>query len=659
MEKETRKMSLKLNEKSLRVNKIIAWILVGICISVGCSLAAISGSHSFTNTYDCGRVCDIRGWSYTAELEPDNEAGNYIWVNTDEDAFNWNYMYMDVSGEKLNNTEFDLQCYSDGKPVGEPIPCFIDNGYNKIKLEGQSCDAVMVKLKGEEAVAVSLDYAELREKEFFFSFSDFMKNAVLFMAILSAASFIVIAFFRKRKWTIDWYAPIDFLQEVYIAFGNKVMFLSDKAPDKIKSALRISAMICWMFWIILMYNTGKYLLSAYFKYNVLLFSVTMLLMAVSMIEERLEKRDWNNPLVYAWFWLSICMCISEFFISKRFCMIGYVNLSIFGFYYFVWSNSGNRSKMLDEVMGALKISFLISLCFTLLFRPRVEAYGLMGHTWNPNIYGIFCAIALMTFLASVRKGIMKKAYGLKFLLELAGAAVAFSFTLLAGSRAGILLAVPGTVFFVAEYVSCIRRKRIKAGKGMLCAVGAVILIVAVHVFMSWATVALPVKQIVFSWDSYIPNEIQDSMTVVGMEAPAIQKVVFDSNLSSFLTGRNYYWMGYLRDINFFGHEYYPSMWGGARTPHNGILGIMYRYGILAIVPYILMFANAIVKAFRNYIKDRERANNSFYIWICIIGISLCMLIENFERPFLATEWLWWYWCIGFLFINESNTELQQ
>lgn len=199
------------------------------------------------------------------------------------------------------------------------------------------------------------------------------------------------------KWRIDWYAPVDLLQRLYIAVGNKLVWISVKVSKGTKRNLRIAAFICWMFWIMFTYNIGKYLLSTYFKINVVLFCITMILIAISMLEKELHKIDWNKPLIHAWLWLSIIMCISELFVSKRFCMLGYVNLIVFGFYYFVWGNLDDKSSVIEEIMTAFKIAFAVSVCFTLLFRPRDEFWGLIGHTWNPNIYGIFCAIVLMAF----------------------------------------------------------------------------------------------------------------------------------------------------------------------------------------------------------------------------------------------------------------------
>ena len=92
-------MQLEHSEKYFKANKIIAWTLVVICISIACSLAAISGSHSFTNTYDRGRVCDVRGWGYPMELEPTDETRNYFWASTKEEPFNWNYLYLDLESD--------------------------------------------------------------------------------------------------------------------------------------------------------------------------------------------------------------------------------------------------------------------------------------------------------------------------------------------------------------------------------------------------------------------------------------------------------------------------------------------------------------------------------------------------------------------------------
>lgn len=635
----------------LKWNKICTLILVGIFMALAGGLACMSGSHSLTHTYDIGEVCDSRGVAgYTVHLNP-KKGNDSFCVYTDEKAVNWSYLYLDLQSTSFKTAAFEIQGHTVENAVGKPVIAYLSQGFNEIALDGVDCNYVSIKTLGNQEASFTIKFMELREQKLTFSMSRYLQYVAMIFCGFMILAILVIALFRRKKWQRDWYAPLDFLQDVYLSFGNRLLPLSLRLKPGTRKVLRIAALICWMYWIMFTYNIGKYLLSGWFKYNVLLFCITMLLIAVSMVEKPLKKQDWNMPLAHLWFWLSIAMCISEFFIGKRFCMIGYVNLTVFGFYYLVWGNLEKKDSVLQEVMAALKVAFLLSFVFTLLARPRNPLQGLTGHTWNPNIYGIFCGIVLLAFLASIRNHLLEeRCRKAVFAIDLAGAMTSLSFVLLAGSRAGILLVIPGLFFFLIEYISCLRRKVVRWGKGVCGLLAACLLFGVIHVALAWATIHLPVVQVVFFWDSDIPNETVKSMIAIGMETPAFQNIMFGETATRFLTGRNLYWAEYLRNINFLGHEYYPSMWGGARTPHDGILGIIYRYGILTAVPYILMFVNVCVIAFREYLRGRREASMGFYFWICAIGISLCMLIENFERPFLATEWLWWYWCLGFGFI---------
>lgn len=647
-------MVIKPEKLHQRGNLIIAYILSVLCIATVISLGIISDSKSLIQTYNSGEVCDVG--SVAIDIELLNEEGkDYTWIDTEEEAYNWKYLYLDISDANFNEGSFELIFYKNYKPTGNKLNCQIDNGFNIIELDGSDFDCIQFKSMNDSDVSFKTNCVQLREKKAVFTAEDYLRCFIPVSLIVAVILIIIIAVYNRIKWRIDWYAPVDLLQRLYIAVGNKLVWISVKVSKGTKRNLRIAAFICWMFWIMFTYNIGKYLLSTYFKINVVLFCITMILIAISMLEKELHKIDWNKPLVHAWLWLSIIMCISELFVSKRFCMLGYVNLIVFGFYYFVWGNLDNKSSVIEEIMAAFKIAFAVSVCFTLLFRPRDELGGLIGHTWNPNIYGIFCAIVLMAFLASLREGIIENNLK-KSIFNIAGVIVALSFVLLAGSRAGMILAAPGILFFAVEYIAFIRTKKIKWLKGLAGVLVFVIAFFGCHVFLSWATVNFPVKQIVFSWDSYIPNEIEIDVISVGMETPVIEKIAYNNHVRTFLTGRNLYWMQYFRDINVLGHEYYPEMWGGARTPHNGILGIMYRYGIFAIIPYMLTFLNSCVVSFRQYLDERNKKTKAFYIWICVIGITLCMLVENFERPLLATEWLWWYWCLGLLFTSDNKSD---
>ncbi len=643
-------MQTKLTGNDVKWNKILALILAALFFAAAGGLAVISGSHSLTHTYNIGKVCDARTLGFTVNLNP-NSSDNYFWASSGESPREWKYLYLDLDNANFTEEPFEIQSYNTEGPVGNSIRMNLKSGYNEIKLNGSECNAVQIKAIGDTSISFVAQIIELREQKLTFSMSKYLQYVAMIFSGFMILAVLIIALFRWKKWHIDWYAPIDFLQDVYISFGNHMLPLSRKVRPGVKKALRIAALICWMFWIMLMWNMGKYVLTAYFKYNVLLFCITMMLISVSMLEHKLVKVRWDNPLVYCWFWLSICMCISEFFVSKRFCMIGYVNLTVFGFYYFIIANC-NAKNILKELILAFKIAFGISFIFTLLLRPRDPGVGLMGHAWNPNPYGNFCAIVLIGYLYSIRELILEKKINYKGILNVIGLIVTTSFVLLTGSRCAFIMMAIAYGILGVDFIGFIRKKVLLLHKAITMFIMWGVSLCVVHVFLSWATINLPIYCLVFPWDSCTEIQTTKPFIVLSMEIPIIQKVMFNEHISAIASGRNLYWMGFLREINILGHYYYPIMWGGARNPHNGILGIIYRYGVLAAVPYILMFANACIVNAKQYVKSRLTlsSNESFYLATGVICISVCMLLDVFESPFLATEWLWWYWCLGFGFI---------
>ena len=83
-----------------------------------------------------------------------------------------------------------------------------------------------------------------------------------------------------------------------------------------------------------------------------------------------------------------------------------------------------------------------------------------------------------------------------------------------------------------------------------------------------------------------------------------------------------------------------------------MLAIAYRYGVLTAVPYLFVFLCSIYLSFSR-LRDRKD-NYAFLIFgMCVISLGF-MLVENFERPFLATEWIVFYLIIGDLFCDDQK-----
>ena len=73
--------------------------------------------------------------------------------------------------------------------------------------------------------------------------------------------------------------------------------------------------------------------------------------------------------------------------------------------------------------------------------------------------------------------------------------------------------------------------------------------------------------------------------------------------------RTLYYLDYIREMNLFGHYYHAKNWGDYIYPHNGVLEIMYRYGIFAGIPYVIMVA---VSFWYGFMYARKKSNYTAY-----------------------------------------------
>ena len=153
-------------------------------------------------------------------------------------------------------------------------------------------------------------------------------------------------------------------------------------------------------------------------------------------------------------------------------------------------------------------------------------------------------------------------------------------------------------------------------------------------------------EIKFSNDFYMdtatdhPFLLNVSAAEPGNNNRILYKLKTSVSLETLTSGRTLYWKAYLRDMNLFGHYYNATFWGGGHKPHNGYIAIMYRYGIFALVPYVMMILYNLIYAVRyfweNMYDDRKYA---FFILANMLCCIWLLVMENLELPF---GWICWY-----------------
>ena len=101
---------------------------------------------------------------------------------------------------------------------------------------------------------------------------------------------------------------------------------------------------------------------------------------------------------------------------------------------------------------------------------------------------------------------------------------------------------------------------------------------------------------------------------------------------------------YLRNLNLFGAEKENLLLRGEEVAApNGMLQLVYRYGLLVIIPFVLLLVSVVRQAFR----EKQ--------WILVIlttGYVICTCLFNIEQPLQNPLWMLCYLGIGILFAKS-------
>lgn len=635
------------------------WISTGLIIAAMAFGMSATNSSSLSNSLKTGKVTDglhNAGLKVSVgesnKQQADFRVTRTIFIDF-MDSARWRYLYFDIEDmdTDLLNCKLSFGNEADGKMSGSKY-MLLKKGMNKLVLPGKKFKCISMEIVNPESCRFVIRNVQLREKEKNFPESrDYMAGVGVF-AIYVAGTLCLYFLMRKKK--IRVYVCVEVLQDIYCAIGNAFVWIPGKLPAAVRSRLRTALIIIWMAVMMTAGNMKKYWSGNCYKYNLVFCLCILFLITVLLIEKRLKRIKWNRQIVFCWFIVSFLMCVSEFFYMKRFLATGYINLLFLGFFYFVWNNSDNQKQFITEIMSALKILFVFSVVFSLLFRTymKEQNYGYAGPAWNPNIFIMFLIPVLLVFLAeiieSVQGGKQWKAAG-----NILGTVVCVSFIRLCGSRIGeLLLVLLILLFFVYLKKEVLNKGRLV--RAVLIIAVSLGLCVPVYAAIEWGAIHLPTMighEVEFPADAMKVSEKEGELAVHAAEDTyCYERLVYNTKVTKVSAERNLFWMGYLREMNFLGHEYMPVFWGTFRLAHNGVLAFAYMYGVLIAVPYLFLYLNSLGLSFRKMILEKDDKGQLFFLFGVFITAFVFMAEENIEqRPFLVTIWILFYLLIGYLF----------
>lgn len=621
-----------------------ALILAGVLLSVIGAMIWTQGGYQKDGLLHLGKIQKLN----QSELSPEgvllNQEGNRyevceteagFTVNLSNDSIRWGvcvFYLKDVNKPYWNwNVDF---CDKKGNIIQQGT-CIAKNGKISIEIPGKKKISVM-KIRMDNAAGASFRVvkAELREKDF--DGWDFLKKTLVLC--MGCVVLYILVRFGKR---IGWYAPIDMLQTFFIAFGDMLgKRIAGNFGERTRKRMQIFISFVIFLLMIIMNNVE----GPYYEKDLtgwmFVFGFLIMLCALLSWKVPLKKLNWKNGYCFSWFLLWLMVCISDLFCAKNVSYVGQIMIFIGGFAIFVWNNARSFHIMMKRMLAGLEWTLLPVLIYCCLFRQKSLGILYNGCFLQNDSMAMYALSLFAAFLTDLNFDLKKKQCShIKFVLRGAGAAVSLS--LLYYSRTmwcmaaavGILVVC---VVSVLKYLwSCRERWKEIAGLSAVTLLCGLLLVVGVKYAISNLPETLG-TQIVYENEVKKTHLTEELMQALEAWQPGsmsgVQRQTDKVQLARM----------YIQGLNITGHEENLIEDNAYIELPNGIMQIAFRYGMLIVIPYVLIFVQG------SYIEAKKRD----YLGICVVfSFFILTVFENVEIAFAQPAWLFFYLWIGRRFGN--------
>ena len=638
---------------------IIIVLLAGIIMGMAFSGRYMSKSWNFDAFYDVGNVYDeYTFWFYQGEgivykrekkkVEVQGGEASQYWI-LPLNLKDYNSFIFELEELSSSNTDVLFQLYS-GETLVKEIPIQLENGKNIVEVSDITANIMYMRLYQKQGLSYEVKSVQYRE-----NITEWDNRTFWLISLLGfLGCVVVLLLIRWILWKRNIYFSIvvfiDKLQKVFLkisgAMGERA--LSKKSVSFWRVAL--------FFFLISFMNYGERagVSRQELSRNIKIFCGVLLIIAVLSVEKKITLQKWEHPLAISWFWLIACMSISFLIVPKR-VDIGIINLLIFGFFFFVWGNMERPQEMLCNLCTAIKWEFWLGMIYSCLFFPEQTGYVYRGVYRNPNIFAIYILVPYCVFLAEMVSG--KKDIFVSKSVSALGLGI--SICMIWKSQCRSVLGGIALSILVSCYTLFRRKSLEKKGIDLLRRFGLMIIIVA-GLFVGHIGInSFPLQENSVNMTDSSSLDKRGNIFVLNVEAGQfpnnkfIQKIVTSKSLDEFMSGRIGFWKAYLRQMNFWGHEFRAVVNGKRYLPHNGFLYIAYQYGVLCVIPYLFFIIYYIIYGYKYYKINREMKRYAGFPLLLIISIFPFLLLDNLESPFQYEAWLVMYLTTGLLLENRE------
>lgn len=658
--------------------RITIIIMCGVIASLSCAAMWVSGS------FNLNRFCNIEAYDVTkAEREALGVALQYVEqkagvINvTETEAVKridikgamvpWQTLVLDLDEMNREHMVWEINFLDKQGNQVYTQEVQLTEGENVVELPKEKFAAMEIRIYEQTGSEFLIRKMQLLKGDKIVKTSQYLGTTVIFFIIYLLVVYVCSKVWKKRKGHGKASKNLIYvfnskLQDIYLKAGSMLPNWGEKYSQKSISMARRILLLGMLYYMLVINNRDTYFNPQYFLRHVVIWAIFLITTGALCKEGNLRKLRWNVPFAGVWTVFFIWVCISEFLVKKRLCGWGYLMLFAAGFLFFMWGNMKKPEQFQRDIVKAIEWFSVINLVFCLISRPRIEGLSYQGIAWNPNIYAQYLMPMAVVFFAEADAWILKRQKG-KICFYAAMTGCCYYLGWISQSRTVLLSLAAVLIVFIIKQMRNVAmlqaKKRVLIFMTAVCVIG-----VPAAAFSNWCINNIAEKletQIVFPRDDYkievkVPSlklEVQAMETGI-RESRVVRKLVESNDMESITSGRNLYWKAYLRDMNLWGHEYQLEIWGAKRGEHSGFITIAYRYGVFAIIPYLLIIGY-LVRYSWHYMKKQK--HYAFYPIGITMGMICILLVENVERPFYSVACLA-FWLLPGFFMN-CNSEKKE
>lgn len=655
-------------------SKIIIYLMLGFLSCFAVTMMYISGNFSLQPFADVGDVYDVSPAALTTSIHNwiynEDEAVYYIEEKEAKRSFGtarkertWNYFYINL--DKLSVPEFECQLiyYNNEKEEVFVQAALLSQGQNMVALNPEiPFKRLGIRVLGMQGQFFSIESIQLRENISGFTIERFIK--VFSIALIGFLIILGIILFLRKKFgknirKINWYAFIEILQYAYQLFGDEIgkkvtRKISSKHIDKIRTGI-FTLMFVYM---IVMNILGLSMVEDFYRYYVLIISITFIILGIISWEKPFREVRWNG---IAGVWLILCagMCISDFFVNKDMGFAGYALIIAIGFFIFSWNNMDKPKFIIYNITQALKTVFAIAVIYCTVCREKKLAVSYNGIFTSSEEFAMYALLMFVVFCVALDWVFRNNGSLWEYIKNVVGGLLSFFFIIRTENIPCLIGAILIMILWLLKQIILGNSGQTVIKKTLLnilvSAGVAITLTACVHVAIKYVPQSLGTA-IQYENEILLTNESKEIINALNETDPVILENVEKRDIKSV----NMIRLNYIRKMNLLGNQSDLRVFLKPQSANSGYLAIAYKYGIYILIPVLLLQIycvcfgmETIYNSARSNKKKRKIVTNELDCNFLILGIVIaficCCATSNIEQPFAHPLWLAYYILPGYWF----------